>query len=122
MTTDKQPKGLGDVIENITKATGIKKLVEWAFGNDCGCRERKKYLNKLFPRKKNIECLTEIEYNFLKEFFPNSGYRINPDSQAKLLKVYNRIFNTNKTHTNCSSCISERVKELKTVIKAYENE
>tara|TARA_R100001369_G_C3264034_1_gene158714 strand:+ start:213 stop:359 length:147 start_codon:yes stop_codon:yes gene_type:complete len=43
-------KGLGDVIENFTKATGIKKLVDKLPG-DCGCGERKKRLNKLFPFK-----------------------------------------------------------------------
>ena len=69
MTTDNQPKGLGDIIENITKATGIKKLVEWAFGGiDCGCDARKEKLNKLFPRKRKPECLLEDEYNYLKYF------------------------------------------------------
>ena len=38
---DKASDGLGDTIEKITKATGIKKVVEWAAGEDCGCDERK---------------------------------------------------------------------------------
>ena len=45
-------KGLGDSIEKITKATGIKKVVDKvseATGKDCGCKKRKKALNKLFP-------------------------------------------------------------------------
>lgn len=45
-------KGLGDTIEKITKATGIKKVVETvakATGKDCGCKNRKNTLNKLFP-------------------------------------------------------------------------
>ena len=45
-------KGLGDTIEKITKATGIKKVVETvskAVGKDCGCAERKETLNELFP-------------------------------------------------------------------------
>ncbi len=41
-------KGLGDTIEKITTATGIKtvvKAVAKATGKDCGCEERKKTLN-----------------------------------------------------------------------------
>ena len=42
-------KGLGDTIEKITEATGIKKAVEVftkATGIDCKCEERKKILIK----------------------------------------------------------------------------
>jgi len=45
-------KGFGDTVEAITKATGIKKVVEKiseATGRDCGCDKRKEYLNKKFP-------------------------------------------------------------------------
>jgi len=48
----KKSKGLGDTIEKITKATGIKKVVDTvskATGKDCGCGERKDTLNRLFP-------------------------------------------------------------------------
>ena len=50
-----ESKGLGDSIEKITKATGIKSFVDKVnkvLGKDCGCKERKKYLNKLIPYKK----------------------------------------------------------------------
>tara|TARA_B100000963_G_C22417139_1_gene575972 strand:+ start:642 stop:785 length:144 start_codon:yes stop_codon:yes gene_type:complete len=43
-------KGLGDTIEKITKATGIKKVVETVMPN-CGCNDRRKKLNKLVPYK-----------------------------------------------------------------------
>ena len=45
-------KGLGDSIEKITKATGIKKVVNKiskVTGKDCGCGKRKETLNRLFP-------------------------------------------------------------------------
>ena len=48
-------KGLGDSIEKITKATGIKKVVNTiakATGKDCGCNKRRETLNKRFPYKK----------------------------------------------------------------------
>ena len=45
-------KGLGDTIEKITTATGIKKVVDAVkkvTGKDCGCGKKKKNLNRLFP-------------------------------------------------------------------------
>ena len=44
-------EGLGDVIEKVTEATGIKKAIKWLAGDDCGCEERKEKLNALFPRR-----------------------------------------------------------------------
>jgi hypothetical protein len=49
-------KGLGDTVEKITEATGIKKVVETiskATGKDCGCGRRKDALNRIFPYKTN---------------------------------------------------------------------
>ena len=49
-------KGLGDSIEKITKATGIKKVVDTvakATGKDCGCEKRKNTLNAWFPYYNN---------------------------------------------------------------------
>ena len=48
----KKSKGLGDTVAKITKATGIKKVVDTVSkvtGKDCGCDERKEKLNRLFP-------------------------------------------------------------------------
>ena len=45
-------KGLGDTVAKITKATGIKKVVDKvskAVGKDCGCSKRQDTLNRLFP-------------------------------------------------------------------------
>lgn len=39
--------GLGDVVEKIAEVTGIKKVVEAVFGEDCGCQGRKETLNKI---------------------------------------------------------------------------
>ena len=47
----KDDKGLGDTIERITTATGIKKAVDYISektGKDCGCDRRKDTLNKRF--------------------------------------------------------------------------
>ena len=48
-------KGLGDTIEKITTATGIKKVAEAvskATGKDCGCAKRREKLNQTFPYNK----------------------------------------------------------------------
>jgi 1,6-anhydro-N-acetylmuramate kinase len=45
-------KGLGDTIEKIAEATGIKTLVDTvakAVNKDCGCAKRKAILNEVFP-------------------------------------------------------------------------
>ena len=49
-------KGLGDSIEKITKATGIKTMVDTiseGLSIPCGCQGRKDALNKIFPYKDN---------------------------------------------------------------------
>ncbi len=48
-------RGLGDTIEKVTKATGIKFVVDKiseTLNTDCGCSERKQKLNEIFPYKK----------------------------------------------------------------------
>ena len=45
-------RGLGDSIEKITKATGIKKVVDTVSKvtkKPCGCGQRRDTLNRLFP-------------------------------------------------------------------------
>jgi hypothetical protein len=47
-------RGLGDTIDKITAATGIKKVVNAvskATDKDCGCGARKEKLNKVMPYK-----------------------------------------------------------------------
>ena len=48
-------KGLGDTVEKITKATGIKTMVDKVskgLNIPCGCAARRQALNKLVPYKK----------------------------------------------------------------------
>ena len=49
-----ESKGLGDSIEKVTKATGIKTVVDIVsegLNIPCGCQGRKEALNKIFPYK-----------------------------------------------------------------------
>ena len=52
---NKPSRGLGDSIEKITKATGIKAAVDAvskATGKPCGCGQRRDTLNRIFPYSK----------------------------------------------------------------------
>jgi hypothetical protein len=52
MAAGVRSRGLGDTIDKITTATGIKKVVysiAEATGKDCGCAARKDKLNRVFP-------------------------------------------------------------------------
>lgn len=124
MTTDKQHRGLGDKIAEFTEATGIKKLVKWAFGEDCGCKERQEKLNLLFPRRTKPDCLTEKEYNYLKEIKLDklhSKSTVNAKTQRGMLPIYNRVFRKRQEFSNCPTCVAEVVHELQKVLIAYEN-
>lgn len=45
-------KGFGDTVDRFTSATGIKSVVKKAIGRKCGCENRRRKLNELFPYKK----------------------------------------------------------------------
>ncbi len=47
----KNDEGLGDTVERITTKAGIKNAVDYLSektGKNCGCQERKEYLNSWF--------------------------------------------------------------------------
>jgi hypothetical protein len=120
-------KGLGDDIEKITKATGIKKVVDAfvdATGIDCGCEARKTKLNKLFPKKTQPLCLEEKEYNFLKEFFVDfNGRELRPRYHEDLSRIHSRIFQ-HKFYIPCTCNPKEwkrHIDDLKKVYGEYES-
>jgi len=115
---EKKSKGLGDDIEKITEATGIKKLVKFIAGEDCGCDERKDKLNKIFRHNK-LECLTEDEYDYLTEFFAKNKNVLNNEEITKLYEISNRVFNKKSKPSSCSSCVRTIVLRLKKIIDAY---
>lgn len=116
-----ESKGLGDTIEKITEATGIKRLVKFIAGEDCGCEERKLKLNRLFPYQKPL-CLTEEEYEYLKHYFATCGNTIKVSQQEVLLKIFNRVMRDGRKPTSCADCWREIHLTLKKVYEAYEND
>jgi len=52
MIQSSKSRGLGDTFAKVTKATGVKKIVDTvskAIDVPCGCPERQDTLNRLFP-------------------------------------------------------------------------
>ena len=109
----KKPQGLGDVVESITQATGIDKVVHAVLGDDCGCDERKEKLNKLFPFGKRIQnCLTNEQREYLNEFFKTNPTQIYPIQQRELSDIYKYVYGF-PVDTTCSSCWRDVLKDLK---------
>lgn len=119
--TTKKAQGLGDTIEQITEATGIKKLVKFIAGEDCGCEERKKKLNELFPYR-TPKCLTEDEYTYLSESQVLNKQTLKPSEQDEILKVYNRIFGISREPTSCATCWLEIIQKMQKVFNQYQED
>jgi hypothetical protein len=108
MGRKKKATGLGDTIEQITEATGIKAAVELfskVTGIDCGCDERKAKLNNLISYRRNVNCLKEDEYLFLKILYDNRTNQLTPKQQHTIKDIYLNVFNAKLDSSNCSSCV-----------------
>jgi hypothetical protein len=114
----KKAVGLGDTVESILAATHVDKMAKWLLGDDCGCQERKKKLNELFPYRKP-ECLEEPEHRFLKEWFEKNTDVVKPSEQATMLKIHSRIFKVRNEPTSCVPCLLDKVNQLRTVYNEY---
>ena len=110
-------QGLGDTVEKITKATGIKKAVKFLAGEDCGCDERKEKLNELF-RYRKPECLSESEFDLIKMAVDTKKNKFTPDEQELFKNIYERIF---KVKVECTPCSFAKViwKDLTAVYNQY---
>jgi hypothetical protein len=110
-------KGLGDSIEKALKATGIDKVAKKVLGDDCGCEERKKKLNQMFPYSK-VRQFTEDELSIYESVLPRIKGTISGQDQAILVKLYNKVFNANKKTSSCGSCVQQTIAQL---AKVYVN-
>ena len=108
-------KGLGDSIEKALKVTGIDKVAKKILGDDCGCEERKKKLNQMFPYARPF---TEDELSIYESVLPRiQGGTVNGQDQDILVKLYNKVFNANKKASSCGSCVRETLAKLEKVYK-----
>ena len=116
-----KPKGLGDTIEQITEATGIKKMVKAIAGEDCGCDARKEKLNKLFPYSRQPECLEQEEIEFLSSGVLRKN-TLNHDQRVRIAEIHSRVFNHKyDVPCTCSPKIwMQWMRELQEVLDATE--
>ena len=115
-------KGLGDTVEKLTEATGIKKVVEMfseVTGIDCGCDERKVKLNNLFPYNRNINCLNESDYNKLTKYLSAEQSTLNSIEQQEVSDIYFNVFNYRLQISSCASCWKGKLDELRRVYNEY---
>ena len=115
---NKKPVGLGDVIEKVTKVTGVKKIVKELFGDDCGCDKRKDKLNLQFEigSHQAQRCLTEEHYQsygtYIKERLENT-FQVKEVSM--LVDLYAHVFAIQyDKRTFCINC-SGSARRLKTM-------
>lgn len=107
-------EGIGDTVEKITTATGIKKAVKWLAGEDCGCDQRKEKLNKMF-RYKKPECLNEQEFELIKMAVDTKKNAFTSQEQEQFKQIYERVF---KVKVDCTPC-SFRSTVYKDLISLY---
>lgn len=93
-------KGVGDIIEDFTKLTGIQAIAKKLFGEDCGCDERQEQVNTYFG--KPVNPLTEDDYIFLDSVI-NGGNKIKPKEQLRMRDIYEKTFNK-RLGGSCLSC------------------
>jgi hypothetical protein len=68
----KKIEGLGDIVEQVTKATGIKSVI-----GDCeGCEQRKFLLNRIFPFKRVSKTMTDEHKAQFEVFLSECGNRV----------------------------------------------
>ena len=110
--------GLGDVVEKVTKATGIKKVFD-KLGKDCGCDKRKEKLNKVRMRFQPLRCFTEDQYNAWTKFRKDNPSSITHEQQVKLIiPIYAQLFARQLKPLSC--CIEPYIKEINQVYETYQ--
>ena len=114
--------GLGDKVEKVLKATGVKAIVEYFNGGEeCdGCKKRKAALNALRFRRKPL-ALTVEEYEYLTTFFNRERKTsVSAIENINITKIHARIFQVKGSEpSSCSSCLRQINKDLKEVYEVY---
>lgn len=112
--------GLGDIVEKVTKATGIKKVVDMFTpeGEDCGCDKRKKALNKTRLKNKTILCLNVDEYKYLDKLFKKPSWT--RSDIEPMIKIEERVRNRRYVESlKCGKCIDQIYRDLKVIFSTY---
>ena len=108
--TRKKSKGLGDTVEKLTEASGIKKVVE-AITDDCGCQARKEKWNKLFAYGKVMTKEQKVVWEEQVKQQWGKGV-LNAEAQKAANNLYREIYRLKARFTRCGGCLKERLQKL----------
>lgn len=133
-TKKRQPtKKLGDAVEAVTKATGIKAVVDFFTPSDadCGCDSRRQELNeageKMLNSIKNLftkeiqRGLWKEEYDILTPIMAEweKGDMSRPQAK-KVWEIHRQVFYSSyKNFPSCGKCIASMANELEKIYKEY---
>ena len=94
----------------------VKDVVEKVAGEDCGCKERKDWLNKRFPY---FQVMTEKDKKIWEDVLAPAmkRNRLDLQEQGVAIDLYQRTYQRRWKKTHCGPCVLERLEELQ---KAYE--
>ena len=117
-----EPNELGDTVERVLEATGIAKIVKAVVGEDCGCQQRKEWLNNqsLMKNLVQYDCMTDDEAIFINGI--NLSGSLTPKDLNFLFDIYSKVFNVNISN-QCVSCggtgkkLVRFIKQLRNTLK-----
>ena len=119
---ENQSTGLGDVVEKVTKATGIKKVVDTVFdamGKDCGCSDRKKKLNKIRLPWSVVGCFTEEQYKWWTNFKKENPAKISHEQWLMINNITKTLFGRfYKKKPSC--CFEQYINRIDKVYEKYQ--
>lgn len=118
----KSIEGLGDIIEKVTEATGIKAIV----GDCVDCSERKFLLNRLFPFKRVTKLMTEEHKQEFILFLEECGNRV---LENRVTDITNHVPFLNSLYAEyfgitieiCHNCSGIHKAIIKDLNKLYSN-
>lgn len=120
-----EPKGLGDTIHNVLNSellsplTNMVKKVIFKDPKNCGCEERQKELNKLFPYKSRVNWLSESDYLWVEEYMTRMHpSKVVHEDLKRISEIHASVFG-HKFVMLCS-CNGKRVAEWRQdILKVY---
>ena len=110
MARKKRELGLGDIVEAVTEATGIKQLMP----EDCGCDKRKEQLNALLSfGKKIVNCPTSEQIEYLN----NLNGSINLEQRKEISNIYYHVYQYEIDATStCGDCWNNWISQIKRAV------
>jgi len=120
-----KPTGLGDTVEKILNSdvlapiTNIIKKAIFKDPTNCGCEDRKKALNNLFPYSKKVNWLSENDYIWVEEYMSRMHpTKVVHEDLKRISEIHASVFG-HKFVMLCN-CNGKRVKEWREdILKVY---